>query len=75
MKDILDEIDNRILVLKWLRSRNIRNFIEISTVFSQYHNDPKSMIIRIKADSVSRPIMEPVESSVFVPSAFEKVPQ
>lgn len=75
MKDIMDEINNRILVLKWLRSRNIRNFIEISTVFSQYHNDPKSMIIRIKADSVSRPIMEPVESSIFVPSAPEKVAQ
>ncbi len=58
MKMILAEIQNRILVLRWLRSRNIRNFIEISTVFSQYHNDPEGMIARIKADSVARPLFE-----------------
>jgi hypothetical protein len=58
MKSIIGEIQNRILVLQWLRSRNIRNFIEISTVFSQYHNDPEGMIARIKADSVARPMFE-----------------
>jgi flagellar protein FlaI len=64
MKSIIAEIQNRILVLQWLRSRNIRNFIEISTVFSQYHNDPEGMISRIKADSVARPLFETEEKEV-----------
>ena len=68
MKDIIEELNNRILVLQWLRSRNIRNFIEISTVFSQYHNDPRSMISRIKAESVSRPLLEE-ETPIFVPTS------
>jgi hypothetical protein len=66
MKDIVDEIANRILVLQWLRSRNIRNYIEISTVFSQYHNDPQGMIARIKADLVVRPAFEDQKKEVIV---------
>jgi archaeal flagellar protein FlaI len=66
MKDMIREIQNRILVLQWLRSRNIRNFIEISTVFSQYHNDPEGMIARIKAESVSRPLFETEEKEIVV---------
>ena len=58
MADIVEELQNRILVLQWLRSRNIRNYIEISTVFSQYHNDPHGMIARIRADLVVRPVFE-----------------
>jgi len=66
MKQIITEIQNRILVLQWLRSRNIRNFIEISTVFSQYHNDPEGMIARIKAESVSRPLFQNEEEEEIV---------
>lgn len=64
MKYIITEIQNRILVLQWLRSRNIRNYIEISTVFSQYHNDPEGMIARIKADSVARPLFQTEEKEI-----------
>jgi len=73
MKDMIAEIHNRILVLQWLRSRNIRNFIEISTVFSQYHNDPKGMLARIKADSVSRPIFETQEPEMLVQPQIEEI--
>lgn len=71
MKDMSAELNNRVLVLQWLRSRNIRNFVEISTVFSQYHNDPRSMIARIKAESVSRPMIEEA-SPIYVPTPAEK---
>ena len=66
MKQIIGEIQNRILVLQWLRSRNIRNFIEVRTVFSQYHNDPEGMIARIKADSVSKAFFETEEKEITV---------
>ncbi len=67
MKSILAEIKNRILVLQWLRSRNIRNYIEISTVFSQYHNDPEGMIARIKAESVVRPLFQEQQEAMAQP--------
>ena len=72
MKQIIGEIQNRILVLQWLRSRNIRNFIEISTVFSQYHNDPEGMLARIKAEAVSRPIFPTEEQEIIVQPAREE---
>ena len=71
MKQIIGEIQNRILVLQWLRSRNIRNFIEVSTVFSQYHNDPEGMISRIKADSVSKSFFETEEKEITVQPGSE----
>ena len=46
MKDMVDEIQNRMLILQWLRTRNIRNYIEISTIFSQYHADPESVLTK-----------------------------
>ena len=62
MNDIMKEIANRILVLQWLRSRNIRNFIEISTVFSQYHADPQGVLSRIRVEAMSKSVFEKPES-------------
>lgn len=54
MREVLYEINNRIQVLQWLRVKNIRNYIELSTIFSQYHNDPESVLQRIRQESVSK---------------------
>ncbi|MGI0085070.1 MAG: type II/IV secretion system ATPase subunit, partial [Nitrososphaerales archaeon] len=54
MREVLFEINNRIQVLQWLRAKNIRNYIELSTIFSQYHNDPESVLQRIRQESVSK---------------------
>ncbi|MDA4130236.1 MAG: type II/IV secretion system ATPase subunit [Thaumarchaeota archaeon] len=61
MGDIMKEIANRILVLQWLRSRNIRNFIEISTVFSQYHADPEGVLSKIRVEAMSKNVFEKSE--------------
>jgi len=58
MNEIMKEMANRILVLQWLRSRNIRNYIEISTVFSQYHADPQSVLSKIRVEAMSKSIFE-----------------
>jgi flagellar protein FlaI len=58
MNDIMKELANRILVLQWLRSRNIRNYIEISTVFSQYHADPEGVLSKIRVEAMSKSIFE-----------------
>ncbi|MCL4519596.1 MAG: type II/IV secretion system ATPase subunit [Thaumarchaeota archaeon] len=54
MKDVSEEIENRVLILQWLRTRNIRNYIEISTLFSQYHNDPEMVLNRIRLESIRK---------------------
>lgn len=58
MSDIMKEIANRIQVLQWLRSRNIRNYIEISTVFSQYHADPQGVLSKIRVEAMSKSAFE-----------------
>ncbi|MHB8565872.1 MAG: type II/IV secretion system ATPase subunit [Nitrososphaerales archaeon] len=54
LKDVTDEISNRTIILQWLRTRNIRNYIEISTIFSQYHADPEGVLNRIKIESMTK---------------------
>ena len=54
----MKEIANRIQVLQWLRSRNIRNYIEISTVFSQYHADPQGVLSKIRVEAMSKSVFE-----------------
>jgi flagellar protein FlaI len=61
MSDIMKEIANRIQVLQWLRSRNIRNYIEISTVFSQYHADPQGVLSKIRVEAMSKSVFEKAE--------------
>ncbi len=61
MSDIMKEIANRIQVLQWLRSRNIRNYIEISTVFSQYHADPQGVLSKIRVEAMSKSVFEKSE--------------
>ncbi len=61
MNEIMKEIANRILVLQWLRSRNIRNYIEISTVFSQYHADPDGVLSKIRVEAMSKSVFEKEE--------------
>ena len=61
MSDIMKEIANRIQVLQWLRSRNIRNYIEISTVFSQYHADPQGVLSKIRVEAMAKSVAEPQE--------------
>lgn len=58
MREVLFEINNRIQVLQWLRAKNIRNYIELSTIFSQYHNDPESVLQRIRQEGVTRQVTE-----------------
>ncbi len=62
MSDIMKEIANRIQVLQWLRSRNIRNYIEISTVFSQYHADPQGVLSKIRVEAMSKSVFEKPEA-------------
>ncbi len=74
MHEVLQEINNRIMVLQWLRSKNIRNYIELSTIFSQYHNDPESVLQRIRQESISKQGEESVPTVVTEESSEDKKP-
>jgi archaeal flagellar protein FlaI len=71
INDVLTEINNRIRVLQWLRSKNIRNFVDLSTIFSQYHSDKESVLQRIKQENLGRSL-ENEEQPVFVTEEPEK---
>ena len=50
MDQILEEINNRARVLQYLVSKNMRNFVDIATILSQYHNDPQGVLSKIDTD-------------------------
>ncbi len=54
LSDVNQEMNNRIAVLQWLRTKNVRNFVEISTIFSQYHSDPERVLLKIKMESTGK---------------------
>ena len=37
-------------MLEYLVSKNMRNFVDISTVLSQYHTDPQRVMDKINAN-------------------------
>lgn len=51
---VIEEINNRALILQWLRARNIRNYVEIGSLFSQYHSDPELVLNKIKLESAKK---------------------
>jgi archaeal flagellar protein FlaI len=75
MNDVIGEIENRVLVLQWLRSRNIRNYVEISTLFSQYHSDPEMVLNRIKLESALTPSLRSGESDESEETFSVEVPE
>ena len=75
MKEVMQEIENRALVIQWLRSRNIRNYIEISTLFSQYHNDPEIVLNRIKLETMKKSGVYPSEQEAPTPELQEQSPR
>src|SRR5579875_1137630 len=75
LKDVMEEISNRMVILQWLRTRNIRNYIEISTIFSQYHSDPESVLNRIKIESMTRSGIYGDSSSPIPPTPEQQLQQ
>jgi flagellar protein FlaI len=59
MEEVNEELTNRMLILQWLRTKNIRNFRDIATIFSQYHTDPERILLKIKMDSGNKDNMLP----------------
>jgi archaeal flagellar protein FlaI len=53
MEEVKKEIKNRVLVLKWLQTKNIRNYIEVSSIFSQYHSDSEALLSKIDVEASS----------------------
>lgn len=66
-EDVKQEINNRVAVLKWLQTRNIRNFVEVGNVFSQYHSDPESVLAKIRSEGVTK-ISRPMETPPLQPT-------
>ena len=67
MRDVTKEITNRIQVLQWLRAKNVRNYIEVSSIFSQYHGEPETVLSKIKLESMSSSVSASPEERVDSP--------
>jgi flagellar protein FlaI len=50
MDELIEEIKNRELVLRWLQIKDIRNFKEIGIVFEKYHEKRAEFVAQVKAE-------------------------
>ncbi len=55
-EDVIEEIQRRKNVLKWMRSKNIRSYKEVSTVIAEYYSRPKGYYDKIIAAEEAKPV-------------------
>jgi flagellar protein FlaI len=60
--DITQEMNDRMQVLQWMKVKNMRNYVEIAGIFSQYHQDRESILRRARADFQYAPASSPFAS-------------
>ncbi|MHA1744035.1 MAG: type II/IV secretion system ATPase subunit, partial [Candidatus Heimdallarchaeota archaeon] len=46
-KDVVEELERRMLVLSWMQKRNITEYREVHSVINQYYNYPEKLIASI----------------------------
>jgi flagellar protein FlaI len=49
-KELQKEIQNRIMIMKWLRKKNLRSYSDVGTIVSKYHKDPKTILKLVEED-------------------------
>lgn len=48
---LFQELNNRIIVLEWLRKKNLRSFKEVGKVVAEYNHEPEVVLEKTKGDS------------------------
>ncbi len=43
-KDVIDELERRMLVMKWMKENNINNYIDVSKVINAYYTNPQETL-------------------------------
>lgn len=51
VEDLLNELEKREEILRWLQATNLRHYRQIGSVFEQYHNRPSELLERIKGEA------------------------
>jgi hypothetical protein len=55
-KALLEEIERRKNVLKWMRSKNIRSYKDVATIIAEYYARPKFFYEKLLAGEAIKPI-------------------
>lgn len=49
-KEIINEIERRIIILTWLQKNNISDYVDVYKVFSLYYRDPQKLLSMIEGE-------------------------
>ena len=44
------ELDNRVMILEWMRKKNIRDYMEVGKIVSEYRKYPETLLKRVKGE-------------------------
>jgi flagellar protein FlaI len=43
-KDVKDELERRMMVMKWMKENNINNYVDVSKVVNAYYTNPQETL-------------------------------
>jgi len=46
------ELNNRMVVLEWMKRKNLRSYEDVGRIVSEYRKDPKSVLRRVREDNL-----------------------
>lgn len=46
--ELHQELNNRMVILEWMKRKNLRSYEEVGKIVSEYHKDPESVLRKVK---------------------------
>lgn len=59
-KELNEEFNNRIEVIKWMVNKGIKHYIDVGNVIAAYYKDPEKILSKVReenADKISKPVL------------------
>ena len=46
------ELSNRMVILEWMKRRNLRSYEQVGEIVSEYRKNPESVLRKVKEDTL-----------------------
>jgi len=48
--ELYQELNNRMVILEWMKSKNLRSYEQVGKIVSEYHKNPEAVLKKVKED-------------------------
>jgi flagellar protein FlaI len=50
--ELHQELNNRVVILEWMKRKNLRSYKEVGKIVSEYNKDPESVLRKVKEETL-----------------------